>query len=262
LSIVSNLDAFFSGTSNFLGIGRNHGLGKPGENCHRSTKTDEGSGQIEGGIAIPDDRHIFPQLPNLTPIHPNQKIQTSFDSRQRFTGNPQLAVIPHPDSEDDGGKFFFERIESARQINGCSGAKNHAKIFDVGDFPLQDFPRQTVRPQTVTQQAAGQGFLFENCDGIAKTGQIRGGRQTGRTGADHGNPLVSGWTSFGLRLPRMRNFKIRYKPLDIPDGHRLIELRPPAGGFTGMGADAAADAGKNIVPPNQLQGFGVFSGAG
>ena len=51
------------------------------------------------------------------------------------------------------------------------------------------------------------------------------------------------------------DFIIRQKSFDVTNGHWLIQFPAPACLFTRVGADSAADAGKDIVFSNHLKRF-------
>ncbi len=52
---------------------------------------------------------------------------------------------------------------------------------------------------------------------------------------------------------------IRQEPLDCPNGNGLIQLRPSAGGFARVRAYPPADAGKHVVPTDQIQCLRISS---
>jgi hypothetical protein len=51
-----------------------------------------------------------------------------------------------------------------------------------------------------------------------------------------------------------------HKSLNIHDGNRFIQITPSANGLTGMGANASADAGQNVIFPDKLKRLGKPAG--
>ncbi len=48
---------------------------------------------------------------------------------------------------------------------------------------------------------------------------------------------------------------VRQEAFDVPDVDRLIQQAPAAVGLAGVGADPAADGGKDVLLPHQVQGL-------
>ena len=47
-----------------------------------------------------------------------------------------------------------------------------------------------------------------------------------------------------------------HKSLNIHNGDGFIEFTPSADGLTRVGTNASADAGQNVISPDQVKGFG------
>ena len=121
-----------------------------------------------------------------------------------------------------------------------------------------------MRADAVAEQAAGLRLLFEHGDAVTAPGQVRGRGNAGRAGTDNSDPLRPGgfdrsrrcFTGRGL-AGCVRPFIVGQEALDGADGHRVVHPAAATGLLAGVGAHPAADAGQDVVPPDQGQGLVV-----
>ena len=106
LGAIDQHHAFFQRRFDLFRIGRDELAGKPGHDGHARAQPHQGPRQVEGGVAVADHRHILLELPDLTAIQPDQKCQAAFHTVQVFPGDPQLAIGPGADGDDNGGEIL------------------------------------------------------------------------------------------------------------------------------------------------------------
>ena len=117
---------------------------------------------------------------------------------------------------------------------------------------------------TVAQETADFLFSFKNRHRVAVAGKIGSGSDPGRSGSDDRHPLrpflTERFSALSLamacsRWAGSRALVVSEKTLDVPDGNRIVHAASAAGILAGVGADPAADAGQDVVPPDQRQGL-------
>ena len=107
------------------------------------------------------------------------------------------------------------------------------------------------------QHAARLRQGLEDGNGKAETGQVIGGAQAGRAGADDRDLFLS---ALSRRIPlHVHPSVVGQETFESPDVDRLIEVLPVAVRFTWVIADPPADAGKRVVLPIDAQGLVVIA---
>ena len=95
------------------------------------------------------------------------------------------------------------------------------------------------------QHAAGQRPSFVDLDLVAASGQVIGGRQSARAGADDQDALAGG-SRHGHR-PAFIQRHVTEEALDRVDRHRGVEFTAIAGGFAGVIADPPVRRRQRVV---------------
>ena len=105
-----------------------------------------------------------------------------------------------------------------------------ADVLDGLDFRRQNVARQPIGGDAAAQHAARFGRGFEDRHGVAVQAQKPGGRQSGRTGTDHGDFLSAVFCRFGQGLRRLvGQFVIGYEAFQFANRQRFIDLAAIAG---------------------------------
>ena len=131
-------------------------------------------------------------------------------------------------------------------------------LLDAGDLRQQIGARQAVGRDAEMQHAAGQRAGLADLDLMAEPGQVIGGRQTARAGADHqDSPAGRGRRR---NRPAFRRRHVAEKALDRVDRHRGVQLRAVAGRFARVVADPAVGRRQRIVRHQRLPRAAVVAG--
>ena len=144
-----------------------------------------GAAYVVGHIAAADDHHAAAQGQGLAHGHRPQELDATVDA---LCVGPRQGQLPRA----LGPNGQHHRVVSLSQIPQAAVATDlaardglHAQIADDVDLGLDDVPRQPVFGYAHGQHAAEDGLQLVDGHGEAHQGQVVGGGQTGRTGADH-----------------------------------------------------------------------------
>ena len=94
-------------------------------------------------------------------------------------------------------------------------------------------------------------------DGVAHAGEMIGGRQSARPGADHQHPPAAR-RGPGLERPAFLGGEIAEKALDRMDADRRVERAAIAGAFARMVADPAVHRRHRVVPHQRLPRLAIL----
>ena len=106
--------------------------------------------------------------------------------------------------------------------------------------------RHPVRRDAVAHHPAGLGARVADLDLVAEPGQMVGGRQPARPGADHEHPLAAA-RGRRVELPALLERQIAEEALDRVDRDGAVELGAVADALARVVADAPVDRGQRIV---------------
>ena len=128
----------------------------------------------------------------------------------------------------------------------------HAHSLDAGDLRHQIVARQAVGRDAEMQHAAGQRAGLVDLDLMTEPGQVIGGRQTARSGADHQDALARGGRD--RHGPALGCRQVAEKTLDRVDRHGGVQLAAIAGGFARVIADPAVRRRQRVVGHQRFPG--------
>ena len=126
---------------------------------------------------------------------------------------------------------------------------------DPGDLRVEDVARQPVGGDAVAHHPARQRSVVADDDVVPEPGQVVGGREPGRAGADDEHPATAADLRNG-ELPLLLVGEVTEVALDRVDRHRAVELLAVAARLARVVADPAVDRGERVVggqlPPGVL----------
>ncbi len=226
------------------------------------TGTQCGTGDVNGHIAAAHYNSLTLQTNSVIPVDAAQEIHTSLNTLRIFTGNTGEPAALHSDSDIEAFVTLLAQL-----LNGNIFPDFHT-AFDLDthladhiDFRVEDIFFQPVARDAVDEHTAGFFFFFKNGHRVAVLPQEIGGRQSGRTGTDHGNfefvPPHAAVMLFAQRYVAfiLLQFEGGDELFDLVDGQRLVDGAAGAGIFTAAVADRTADHREWIVLFDELQRF-------
>ena len=119
--------------------------------------------------------------------------------------------------------------------------------LDPSDFLHQDFAGQPVGGDAEVQHATGQRASLMNFDLVAEQGQVIGGGEAARTGANDEDPFP-GAVIRDRYNPVVRGRLIAQEPFDRVDADRAVQVAAIAGRFAWVVADPPVDRGHRVFP--------------
>ena len=114
------------------------------------------------------------------------------------------------------------------------------------DLGVEHVARQPVVGDAEAHHAAGQRAGLADRHRVAEAGQVVGGGEPGRAGADHQHPLARR-LGVDVELPAPADRLVAEEALDRVDADRLVELGPVAGGLARVVADPPHDRRERVV---------------
>ncbi len=219
-----------------------------------------GKGHIHRHVAAANDQHLFADGHLLAQGHVPKEIDPLEHAVGIFVLNaqPPAAVQSHRQKKRPES-FLLQTLQGDIPAEGDTGPDGDSHLFDQGDFIGQHIPGQPVLRDAHGHHAARFGQFFENRHGIALQGQKIGGRQTGRPRTHNGNLLVAGRRGFRDGLRAGAFFPIGQEAVQLSNGQGLIHVIAGAVAFAGVVAHPAADTGKGVLLPEQIQGFAILA---
>jgi len=130
----------------------------------------------------------------------------------------------------------------------------HAKAAEALDLRVEHVAWQPVGGDAVAHHPARLRAGVADLDLVPPAGEVVGGGQSARTGTDDEHPPARGRRRPGQR-PATLQREVAEEALERVDRHRLVELRPVAGVFAGVVADAPLDRGERVVGHEELPGL-------
>ena len=193
-----DLDPFLFRRDDLLD-GRGHVLALAAvEDGHVGAETGRAAGRVDGGVAAADDRHLraeglFALCPGaFVGVEIPEELDAAVDALELLAGDAHLLALVGAGGQIDVVELFADLREGDVFADARLAFDLHAEGADIVDLLGDDVARQTVGGNRPAEHAARLGELFEDRDLVAAQGQIPGGRQPGRTGADDGDLLLAG----------------------------------------------------------------------
>jgi hypothetical protein len=256
-----DLDAFLPALVNLFCVGR-HLRFAAAVNDERLSgpAAQSGSDRIHGHIAAADDRHPVAQVDAFTQVGAQQKVHTGPDPFDLFSLDAQQFALLGADGHEKGAVSLVAQIADGRvRTNIDTGFKRYSQFPQDRNLLVDDVPGQAVGRDAQGQHAAQDIVFFENRDGKSLDGQKPGAGQAGRPAAHHGHFLFPVLFFFWDRGNSVFPGPVGQKTMQGHDGDGCIYICPGAGGFAGVVADPAADAGKGVLAAEQFEGLLVFA---
>ena len=177
-----------------------------------------------------------------------------------FTGNAQVVGRMGANGHKESLKAFLPQLFEGH-IPAETGIEPefHAQGFYHGRFAVDDFPGQAVARNAHQGHAAGKGQGFNDPHVIPFQRQVIGGTHTGRSRPHDTHLAVIGLCLDRILILPPGQGPLGGKGLEKFYRNRCIDAAPDAHELTGPGADQAANPGKRIVPPDDLDGFGILA---
>ena len=181
------------------------------------------------------------------------------DALHLLSGDVQLAGEHGPAADEDGIIVLPEFFKGDILADAGVEVNLHAQVLDHLDLRLQDVLGEAVFGDPHRHPAARHGQGFKDIHAISVRGQIVGGRQAGRTGADNGNLFIFFLLDFRDVAGLGVQVQIGHEALEVHDVDGLFDLAPHAGLLAGMVADPAADGREGVLLFDELEGFLVLA---
>ena len=200
-----------------------------------------GARRVEGGGAVADHGDVVgePHLAALAHLAQHvEGLDRGIAARDR-----RARALPGAHAEDDGVEAGVEQtldgdlVPEGRVVDeACAGVPQRLQLC------LEYLLRQAELGDAVAQRAAGLVVGVVDGDLVARLGEVPGGGETGRTGADHGDAPAARHAG-----DERRRAVVGGRPVQGADGDRFVDLATPALGLAGPRADAPQDAREGQV---------------
>ena len=138
------------------------------------------------------------------------------------------------------------RRSASRSSTRWSAVDPHAQRRDPVDLAVEHVARQPVGGDAVAHHPARLGARVADLDLVAEPGQVVGGRQPARPGADDEHPPAAARRR-RVERPAALEREVAEEPLDRVDRDRAVELGAVAGGLARVVADPAVDRRERVV---------------
>ncbi len=258
---VGVIDPFHLHLLQFVPVDVHFRLGPSVDELHIfCAKADRASHAVDGGEAPTDHEHPIGNLVDHLLVDLHHEVEPQVDPFSLLPGNPYPDRIHRAKRYHDGvvfpGKVGKGDIVAERHLRLQVDAQvENGTDVEIGNLlrePEFRYPQGHHPPRDI--------LLLEEGDVVSPQGELVRSGQTGRSGANNGNPFPR----FGFPLPGFRYVEppeIPGDPLKVADRHGISEplVSVPAGRLAGAGAHSAQYPRENIVPPVDFVAAGVIS---
>ena len=241
-------DALLLALDDLLLIGGHHFPGlQTGQMNLFGAQTHGGAGAVEGHAAAAQDHHPLAHAGLLTQAGLAQEVDVQQHAGQLAAGDGQAHALVGADGHEHR-VVLLEQLH--RVLHPAVGLHHHALVLDDLGLFRHNVPGQAVAGDAVGHHAAhgGQGLLQEY--GVALLAQVVGRGEAGGAAAHHAHLLPGVRQLLALALPVLPGVVLRGVPLDVADGHGLIDLAPLALPLAGVGAHIAQGLGEGDGLPD------------
>ena len=259
-------DALLLGVLHFLPAGRQFGHAAAVDDVDGLGPQPLGAaGGVHGDVAAAHDGHrtgfhdggMAVRLVGFHQVDPGQVLVGRVDALEAFAGDPHKAG----QAGAGGDVHRLEAVFAQQFVDGQHLADDHVafnvhtQLFQAVHFLLDDVLGQTELGDAVHQHAARHMQGFVDGDLVAHLGQVAGGGQAGRPGADH-RDLAAVGGRLGRRGVHMFPVPVGHEPLQPADADGFALDAPDALALALilLRADAAADGRQRAGPGDDLVG--------
>ena len=158
-------------------------------------------------------------------------------------GTPSLRLREAPVARKTASYFGLEIGQREVAAHGAVELELHAEADDAVDLRAQHGAREAVLRDADGHHAARHGHRLEDGHSVAETGEVVGGRHSGRPAADDGDLLRA---LARRRGDRRQLALLSRKSLEAANGDRFVEGAAPADRLARSGADPAADRREGV----------------
>ena len=220
-----------------------------------------GAGGVDRDVAAADDHDVSARTTALAERHPAEKIDRSMDlGKIVFAGDAKVERRMGPDGKEEGLEALgAQRLEIDVFAEPGVEGELDPQLFDLGDLAVDDVLRQAIARDTDHDHAAGPGQGLDDPHRMAVQGQVVGGTQAARSGADDADLATGGGGLLRIVVASPGHRPFGGEGLEKLDRHRGVDPCPDAHQLTGPGADEAADPGQGIVAANDLDSLVVMA---
>ena len=217
---------------------------------------------IDGRVSSPNDHNIVTRLQPIAECRfpeecgPINKPMVYI----LFAGDTESSRFLNTCGDKNGVELMGKIIKTGIITDRCVYQNFHAQGLDSGNFDPENVPWQSIGWNPHRHHAAGNGQGFEYGDPVPLPGKIGRTGQSGRTGADNGDPALFLSRDHQPRERSMTQLIVCDESFQRGDRHRLVNLTAATRVLTRMGAHSAADAWKWIGLTHHLQGFKKTAG--
>ncbi len=177
---------------------------------------------------------------------------------QAVAGQAELVAALGADADED--RLVALRKEVVHLLDPGVVADLDAELGDFRDFLVDDVERHAIGGDAVARHAAGGGQGVEDGDAVAFFGEVVGGRESGRAGADDGGFFSARRQLLRILTPEA-GVVVGGDALQAADGDGLVEVLAPAGRLAGREAGAAENARERQFFTYHGDGFGILAEA-
>jgi len=211
-----------------------------------------GAGNVHGDVAAADDEDVATNGELVSEIDVEEEIDTAMNAIEVNAGDGEIAAAVGADGQKNGVESLLAEFGDLKVTAGAviEFQVDVASGKNLADLGFDDVAGETVLGDAEIEHAAGDGSGLEDSDGIAHEGEVVGGGEPDRAGADDSDfEGQFGFDGAGVHVDVMLGLgpiTLGEKTLEGADGNGFVDLTAAAGGFAGMSANAAADTGKRV----------------
>ena len=189
---IEELDAFFLGLLDLPDVGR-HLVPRPAvDHLHLlRAQPHRGAGRVHGGVAAAQDQHGVADVDLLAQRDLPQEDDGVHGARKVFSRDAERPPDVSADADEGGLEALLLQVGEL-DVAAQAGvvADLDALLLDELGLAADDVAGQAVLGDAHVHHAARHGQVFEDGGGVAQTGQVVGGGEAGRPGADDGHLLA------------------------------------------------------------------------
>ena len=221
-----------------------------------------GPRRVHSRVPSPDHGNAGPHryIPSLLHVPKEAQAVRETGESVHLARDPDVLALLCARSDKHGLVSLSHHVfDREIHVHGRVVSNLHTAPADVFDLVFDDLERESEGRHTDGQHPAAYGKRLEHGGAVTHSCQVEGARESGRSGAHHGN-LLRLCAGEGFRsLVAVPEVVVRGESLQGTDGHRIVQFAPAALHFAGVMADSPADGREGVALPYDFHGPVIVS---
>ena len=201
---------------------------------------------VHRGVATADDDDVGPDLERLAEVGLLHEVDAVLDALEVGARDVERDRVHRAAGDGDRVVVALELVERDVDADRRVVDEPDAEPLDQPDVHLDRLARQAEGRDADEHRAAGVGQAVEDGDLVALGRELAGDGESGRSRADHRDPLLARRDARHDVGDARRLVPLDEEPLHRPDRQRAVDVAAPAGSLAGGGADVRAHRGDRV----------------